>query len=414
MRLLAIMLAALALVVGSGTAQAAKPRMHEVAAGHTLGKLARRYNVSIDAICTANGIKRSDPIKVGQKLIIPDRGDKDGKQAAAARAQPKDSEPAPTRGRGHSGASSHKVASGQTLGGVALRHGVSLAALCTANGIQRTDPIRVGQELIIPGPDDEDGSRAAQARLRRSSERAPRARATVSGQQVLEVPGAPPAYYYEPVGAGRMTLRPVIFYLHGGGGNPSSDCRRWAPVARRQGWLVCPTGAHQRADGRPKWNNWVSARNVVMATLKTLRAKYGRRVQLYGNTLVGFSEGAFVAMNIGAREARTFNRWFIIAGTDSYWGGPGFEAMQRNRRKIRRVYLLTGEKDGTLGGTKRVLGQLRRNQIASKFYELHGYGHQTPLESKGWLFEAALRWLERGGKVPTTEVARKSGKRARR
>jgi predicted esterase len=129
---------------------------------------------------------------------------------------------------------------------------------------------------------------------------------------------------------------------------------------------------------------------------------------------VGFSEGAFVAMNIGAREARTFNRWLIIAGTDRYWGGPGFEAMQRNRNKIRRVYLLTGEKDGTLNGSKRVLQQLRRNRIASKFYELHGYGHQTPLESKGWIFEAALRWLERGGKVPTTEVVSRRAKHARR
>jgi len=411
MRVLAIMLAVLALVVGSGNAQAAKPRTHVVAAGHTLGRIAKRYNVTIDAICTANGIKRSEPIKVGQKLIIPDRSDKDGRRAAAEQEQRTESEPTGSRRRPHSGASSHKVASGQTLGGIALRHGVSIAALCTANGIQRSDPIRVGQELVIPGPDDKDGSQAAQARLRSAPERGSRGRTSDSGQQVLEVPGAPPAYYYEPVGPGRMTLRPVIFYLHGGGGNPSYDCRRWASVARRHGWLVCPTGAHQRADGRPKWNNWVSARHVVMATLKALRAKYGRRVQLYGNTLVGFSEGAFVAMNIGAREARTFNRWLIIAGTDRYWGGPGFEAMQRNRNKIRRVYLLTGEKDGTLNGSKRVLHQLRRNRIASKFYELHGYGHQTPLESKGWLFEAALRWLERGGKVPTTEVAAKHARR---
>jgi LysM repeat protein/pimeloyl-ACP methyl ester carboxylesterase len=413
MRVLAIMLAVLALVVGSGIAQAAKPRTHVVAAGHTLGKIARRYHVTIDAICTANGIQRSRPIQVGQKLIIPDRSDEDGKQAAANRHS-KGASATPTKHRRHSGASSHKVASGQTLGGIALRHGVSIAALCTANGIQRSDPIRVGQELIIPGPDDEDGSRAAKARMRRASKGGSSGRSSDSGQQVLEVPGAPPAYYYEPVGPGRMTLRPVIFYLHGGGGNPSYDCRRWASVARRHGWLVCPTGAHHRADGRPKWNNWVSARRVVMATLKALRAKYGRRVQLYGNTLVGFSEGAFVAMNIGAREARTFNRWLIIAGTDRYWGGPGFEAMQRNRNRIRRVYLLTGQKDGTLAGSKRVLGQLRRNRIASKFYELRGYGHQTPLESKGWLFESALRWLERGGKVPTTKVVPKRAKHARR
>jgi predicted esterase len=141
-----------------------------------------------------------------------------------------------------------------------------------------------------------------------------------------------------------------------------------------------------------------------MGALKALRAKYGRRVQLYGNTLIGFSEGAFVAMNIGVHEARTFNRWLVLAGTDQYWGGTGVEALWRNRARIRRVYLLTGEHDGTLEGTRRVLRQLRRARVTSKFYELKGYGHQVPLKSKGWLFEAALRWLERGGKVPTTKV----------
>jgi LysM repeat protein/predicted esterase len=414
MRWVAVILALAVLGLCASAAYAARPRIHVVAQGHTLGKIARRYNVSIDAICTANGIQRRQPIRVGQKLIIPDKNDKDGRRAAQARLRgdfrPKSSQ----RSRRHRESSVHVVAKGQTLGGIAQRYDVSIDAICTANGIERRRPIGIGQKLIIPGSDDSNGERAAQARLQRRDSTERSGKSAESGPQVLEIPAAPPVYYYPPIGPGRLTLRPVIFYLHGGGGYPRADCQRWAPVARRRGWLVCPTGPAKREDGRPRWGNWVAARRVVMATLEALRAKYGRRVQLYGNTLIGFSEGAFAAMNIGVHEPRTFNRWLILAGTDRYWGGPGLEALQRNRQRIRRVYLLTGEHDLTLEGTKRVLSRLRRAQVEAKFYELNGYGHQVPLRSKGWLYEAALSWLEHGGKVPTTELVGSAQQQAQR
>jgi LysM repeat protein len=48
-------------------------RSHVVYTGQTLGMIAKRYNVSIAAICAANGIKRNRPIHPGQKLVIPQR-----------------------------------------------------------------------------------------------------------------------------------------------------------------------------------------------------------------------------------------------------------------------------------------------------------------------------------------------------
>jgi uncharacterized protein YcbK (DUF882 family)/LysM repeat protein len=46
---------------------------HTVYQGQTLGMIARRYNVSIAAICSANGIRRNRPIHPGQKLLIPQK-----------------------------------------------------------------------------------------------------------------------------------------------------------------------------------------------------------------------------------------------------------------------------------------------------------------------------------------------------
>jgi LysM repeat protein len=46
---------------------------HIVYQGQTLGMIAKRYNVSVEALCSANAITRRSPIKPGQKLIVPDK-----------------------------------------------------------------------------------------------------------------------------------------------------------------------------------------------------------------------------------------------------------------------------------------------------------------------------------------------------
>src|SRR5258706_11834483 len=54
----------------------ASAQEHVVGEGQTLGKIAKRYGISIDSLCKANGIRRRDPIRAGQKLTIPDKDDK--------------------------------------------------------------------------------------------------------------------------------------------------------------------------------------------------------------------------------------------------------------------------------------------------------------------------------------------------
>lgn len=45
----------------------------------------------------------------------------------------------------------HKVRSGQTLSGIARKYGITTKELREANGLKRRKPIRIGQELSIPG-----------------------------------------------------------------------------------------------------------------------------------------------------------------------------------------------------------------------------------------------------------------------
>lgn len=348
---------------------AAPPRRerleYTVATGDTLGGIAARHGVTVAALCTANGIGRDATLSIGQKLVIPS-----GSEPARAPAR------------------IHVVASGNTLASIAKSYGVTVEALLEANHLRRTERLRIGQKIRIPG----EG--VARERTPAEDSRAP---GPVSGVQRLSVPGSAPAYYYEPTGPGRMRMRPVIMYLHGRGADPGSYCRRWARVARNLGWVVCPAGPEDRGDGARGWNNnWAQGHGIVMRTIDALRAKYGRRVQLYGNTLIGFSEGAYVAMNVGLREPKTFNRWLILGADSDYWGASGLAALPEARGRVRRVYLITGKHDDVVDDANEVKKWLVHAGVPVRLSTPRDMGHEVALEAKPSMYQAALRWLSEG------------------
>jgi LysM repeat protein len=155
------------------TSAAAAPKTHKVYAGQTLGMIAKRYNVSVDALCAENGIPRSRPIKPGQELQIPGASDGSGKagrggakSTASAKASAREEKAAKDKDRSKSKKPIvHTVYRGQTLAMIAKRYHVSIETLCHANGIERRGTIKPEQRLIVPGPGDADGSRARRLRM---------------------------------------------------------------------------------------------------------------------------------------------------------------------------------------------------------------------------------------------------------
>lgn len=151
----------------------AGPKSHVVHSGQRLGSIAKRYNVTIEDLCVANGIRRTDKIFPGQKLIIPERGKavppSASKGAPSRRAERKGAAPSPgksapsKKGSGHPLV--HVVVKGQTLGGIAQRYGVSIEAVCRASGIERRSVLKIGQRLVVPAMTDPEGSHARSLRI---------------------------------------------------------------------------------------------------------------------------------------------------------------------------------------------------------------------------------------------------------
>ena len=210
----------------------------------------------------------------------------------------------------------------------------------------------------------------------------------------LEVHGAAEAFYYKPRAKGP---RPILMYLHGRNGNPAEDCRKWAKVATQFGWVVCPSGPGSSESGGRSWANGAGdAQKTIDGTIEALREKYKGRVQRRGNVLIGFSEGAFVAMQVGLKDQRTWTRWLILGASDQYWGGDVTElarALDVEKRKLRRVYLLTGENDGVAQNTVRVGDTLKLNKVPVKVRLVPGMGHEVPSDRMVSTYRRPLAWL---------------------
>ncbi|HEX7663864.1 MAG TPA: hypothetical protein VF407_05115 [Polyangiaceae bacterium] len=207
----------------------------------------------------------------------------------------------------------------------------------------------------------------------------------------LEVPGAPDAYYYRPRVRGQ---RPILMYLHGRGNNPAEDCRKWAKVGTKFGWVVCPQGPEDRGNGSRSWNNdSVTATKIIAATVDALRAKYKHRVTTRHNVLIGFSEGAFIAMQVGLHDPVHWDKWLILAANDQYWYGDTAAILKDDQRRVHRVYLLTGENDGVAENTKRVGDMLKAAKIPVRVRIRSGMGHEVPADKMNATYRRPLLWL---------------------
>jgi murein DD-endopeptidase MepM/ murein hydrolase activator NlpD len=97
------------------------PTTYVVQSGDTLYSIARKHDVSVDAVLWANNLSDANVLKQGQKLVIP-----------------------PSSGK------LHTVKDGDTVEALAQNYGVSKTGIATVNGLTETAALKPGQRLLIP------------------------------------------------------------------------------------------------------------------------------------------------------------------------------------------------------------------------------------------------------------------------
>ncbi|WP_437776061.1 DUF882 domain-containing protein [Sorangium sp. So ce1097] len=98
---LAVLATALTLIAAPGAAVAENGE-HTVYAGQTLGKIAKRYRITVDELREANGLKRGQKIHPGLVLVIPERGKPGARSAPAGSGRASARRDGPERSRGAS------------------------------------------------------------------------------------------------------------------------------------------------------------------------------------------------------------------------------------------------------------------------------------------------------------------------
>jgi LysM repeat protein len=137
-----------AAVNGSGVSSATVPSgttEYTVRSGDTLTVIARRHGTTVSELRALNGL-RNDTIRVGQTLLVPAGGPRDGAEAAAAMTAPAAAVAAAAVPAGR-----HTVMPGETLGEIARRYRTSVAEIARLNNITDPGRLRAGQILIVPG-----------------------------------------------------------------------------------------------------------------------------------------------------------------------------------------------------------------------------------------------------------------------
>ncbi|MBI4702433.1 MAG: LysM peptidoglycan-binding domain-containing protein [Deltaproteobacteria bacterium] len=214
---------ALTVLLGAvrGAWAGADPRVHVVTEDQSLSEIAQRYGVTLAALRRANELGRREPIRPGQKLLIPPRGDSGGdftrrlhqaRALSAAGAAAADAAPAEPR--------VHTVQRCQKLGSIAKRYRVSVAALRNANGLGARDKIRPGQRLVVPDPDDLDGT----------------ARRLASGAPEPQSPSGPPSAPGEEA-APKPPTSDAPRAAPAPGTKLAASWKRWARRPRRRGYV---------------------------------------------------------------------------------------------------------------------------------------------------------------------------------
>ena len=122
-------------------AESSVPSVHRIAAGDTVSSIAASYGVSLEEVLRVNNLQSSSLIFAGEELRLPGAGSSASAPAAAA--------------------GTYTVEAGDTLGGIAASHGVSLDSVLAANNLTLTSVIRPGQEIALSGGSAAEAAPAA-------------------------------------------------------------------------------------------------------------------------------------------------------------------------------------------------------------------------------------------------------------
>jgi predicted esterase len=182
--------------------------------------------------------------------------------------------------------------------------------------------------------------------------------------------------------------RSLLLMLHGMCDPPENECPTFAGEATADRFLLCPRATMRCDGGGTIWNGQPELRDqAVEDAVRRVTAALPGEVATTGHTLVGFSLGAFAAVDVAQRQK---GRWktLVLLGAKIE---P--DAKLLAEAGIRSVVLGAGQRDMMNAHMRRVTERLQKKGIRARFFSMGDVGHWFAPDMDRWLRDA-LAWAE--------------------
>lgn len=132
---------------GSSSSSSPSTTRYTVRTGDTVSAIALRYSTTVAAIVSANDLDGRALIRVGQVLLIP--GTSGGSSSSGSSSSSSGSASSGSSSADSASTTRYTVRSGDTLSGIAAKHGTTVATITKLNSLSST-VIHPGQVLRVP------------------------------------------------------------------------------------------------------------------------------------------------------------------------------------------------------------------------------------------------------------------------
>jgi predicted esterase len=198
-----------------------------------------------------------------------------------------------------------------------------------------------------------------------------------------EAAGEPGVVVYPAV---RPGVRGITVVLHGMCSEPVNACRHFARQVTENEHLVCPRASRRCDGGGSIWPQLGFVPQVERAVARAEQALGDRVDPAQGRTLIGYSLGAFRALELAQQGAGRYPRVMLI-GAKIY---PNHRRLRENG--VERLLMSAGAWDMMHDHMRRETQRLARTGFSTRFLNLGPVGHFFTPSFADYLPEA-LRWL---------------------
>ena len=202
--------------------------------------------------------------------------------------------------------------------------------------------------------------------------------------ELVEAEGEPGVVVYP---AALLGPRRITVVLHGMCSEPVNACRHFARQVTEDEHLICPRASRRCDGGGSIWPQRGFVPQIERAVARAEHALGDRIDSSQGRTLIGYSLGAFRALELAEQGEGRYPRVMLI-GAKIY---PNHKRLRENG--VQRLLLSAGSWDMMHDHMRRETQRLARVGFTTRFLGLGPVGHFFTPSFADYLPEA-LRWLD--------------------